>query len=85
MIAVLRFKTEEEAIALASNTEHGLAAGIVWVNSYRVISPIAEFGAMKHSGYGCESGFQAVMDYTRLKAVWMTTSDSRLASQFVSR
>ena len=102
--AVMRFKTEEEAIALANDTKHGLAAGIftrdsarsirvaeavkagiVWVNTYRVISPVAEFGGMKDSGYGRESGFQAVMDYTRPKAVWMNTSDQPLASQFVSR
>jgi len=104
VVAALRFKTEDEVIDLANNTEHGLAAGIftkdsarslrmadavkagiVWVNTYRVISPIAEFGGMKHSGYGRESGFQAVMDYTRPKAIWMNTSDTPLASQFVSR
>lgn len=104
VVAALRFKTEEEAIALANNTEHGLAAGIftrdsarsirmaeavkagiVWVNTYRVISPVAEFGGMKNSGYGRESGFQAVMDYTRPKSVWINTSSEPLASQFVSR
>ncbi len=104
VVAAIRFKTEEEAVALANTSEHGLAAGIftkdsarslrvadavkagiVWVNTYRVISPIAEFGGMKSSGYGRESGFQAVMDYTRPKAVWMNTSDTPLASQFVSR
>ena len=104
VVAAMRFKTEEEAIALANDTKHGLAAGIftrdsarslrmaeavkagiVWVNTYRVISPVAEFGGMKHSGYGRESGFQAVMDYTRPKAVWMNTSSEPLASQFVSR
>ena len=30
-------------------------AGIVWVNTYRVVSPIAEFGGFKNSGYGRES------------------------------
>ena len=104
VVAAMRFKTEEEAIAMANDTKHGLAAGIftkdsarslrmadavkagiVWVNTYRVISPVAEFGGMKNSGYGRESGFQAVMDYTRPKAVWMNTSSTPLASQFVSR
>ena len=33
-----------------------LRAGIVWVNTYRVVSPIAEFGGFKESGYGRESG-----------------------------
>ena len=60
-------------------------AGIVWVNTYRAVSPIAEFGGMKNSGYGRESGFQAVYDYTRPKTVWMNTSDTPLGSQFVAR
>lgn len=60
-------------------------AGIVWVNTYRAVSPIAEFGGVKGSGYGRESGFQAMYDYTRPKTVWMNTSDEPLASQFVAR
>ncbi len=60
-------------------------AGIVWVNTYRAISPIAEAGGMKASGYGRESGFQAIYDYTRPKTVWINTSDRPLESQFVAR
>ncbi len=60
-------------------------AGIVWVNTYRAVSPIAEFGGLKGSGYGRESGFQAMYDYTRPKTVWMYTSDEPLPGQFVSR
>lgn len=58
-------------------------AGIVWVNTYRVISPVAAFGGFKNSGYGRESGFEAVYDYTRPKTVWMNTSSDPLPSQFV--
>jgi len=104
VLCVQRFKTEEEVIALANDTEHGLAAGIftrdsarslrvanavragiVWVNTYRVVSPIAEFGGVKGSGYGRESGFQAMYDYTRPKTVWMNTSDEPMANPFVMR
>jgi acyl-CoA reductase-like NAD-dependent aldehyde dehydrogenase len=104
VLSVLRFKTEKEALVLANDTEHGLAAGIftrdsaralrmsrsvragiVWVNTYRAVSPIAEFGGMKNSGYGRESGFQAIYDYTRPKTVWMNTSSTPLGSQFVGR
>lgn len=60
-------------------------AGIVWVNTYRAVSPIAEFGGMKGSGYGRESGFQAMYDYTRPKTVWINISDKPLESQFVAR
>ena len=104
VLCAQRFKTEEEALALANDTEHGLAAGIftrdsarslrmssavragiVWVNTYRVVSPIAEFGGIKGSGYGRESGFQAMYDYTRPKTVWMNTSDEPMANPFVMR
>ena len=104
VLSVLRFTDEADAIRLANQTEHGLAAGIftrdgarqlrmvkavkagiVWVNTYRAVSPIAEFGGMKTSGYGRESGFQAVYDYTRPKTVWINTSDATLGSQFVAR
>ena len=104
VLSVLRFKDEADAIRLANQTEHGLAAGIftrdgarqlrmvkavkagiVWVNTYRAVSPIAEFGGMKNSGYGRESGLQAVYDYTRPKTVWINTSDEPLGSQFVAR
>jgi acyl-CoA reductase-like NAD-dependent aldehyde dehydrogenase len=60
-------------------------AGIVWVNTYRVVSPIAEFGGFKGSGYGRESGFQAMYDYTRPKTIWMNTSDKPMANPFVMR
>ena len=104
VLSVLRFKDEADAIRLANQTEHGLAAGIftrdgarqlrmvtavkagiVWVNTYRAVSPIAEFGGMKSSGYGRESGLQAVYDYTRPKTAWINTSDEPLGSQFVAR
>lgn len=104
VLCVLRFRTEAEALALANDTEHGLAAGIftrngaralrmsravragiVWVNTYRAISPVAEFGGMKASGYGRESGFQAVYDYTRPKTVWMNSSDDPVANPFQMR
>ena len=60
-------------------------AGIVWVNTYRVVSPIAEFGGFKNSGYGRESGFQAIYDYTRPKTVWMNMSDKPAANPFVMK
>ena len=104
VLCVQRFRTEDEVIALANDTEHGLAAGIftrdsarshrmaaavragiVWVNTYRVVSPIAEFGGVKGSGYGRESGFQAMYDYTRPKTVWINTSDEPMANPFVMR
>ncbi|WP_135506180.1 aldehyde dehydrogenase [Roseovarius aestuariivivens] len=104
VLCVLRFRTETEALALANQSEHGLAAGIftrdvarahrmaqavragiVWVNTYRAISPVAAFGGVKASGYGRESGFQAVYDYTRPKTVWMNLSEEPVANPFQMR
>ncbi len=60
-------------------------AGIVWINTYRVVSPIAEFGGVKGSGYGRESGFQSMYDYTRPKTVWVNTSTEPMSNPFVMR
>ena len=60
-------------------------AGIVWINTYRVVSPIAEFGGFKDSGYGRESGFQGIYDYTKPKTVWINTSTEPAANPFVMR
>jgi (Z)-2-((N-methylformamido)methylene)-5-hydroxybutyrolactone dehydrogenase len=104
VLAVQRFRTESEVIALANDSRHGLAAGIftrdgarqmrmakairagiVWVNTYRAVSPIAAFGGVKGSGFGRESGFQAMYDYTRAKTVWINTSSEPMANPFVMR
>jgi (Z)-2-((N-methylformamido)methylene)-5-hydroxybutyrolactone dehydrogenase len=104
VLSVLRFKAEEDALRMANDTRHGLAAGvftrngaramrmsrglragIVWVNTYRVVSPIAPFGGFGESGYGRESGLQGLYDYTRPKTVWINTSDQPLANPFVMR
>jgi acyl-CoA reductase-like NAD-dependent aldehyde dehydrogenase len=71
--------------ARAMRVARATRAGIVWVNTYRVVSPIAEFGGHKMSGYGRESGFQAMYDYTRPKTVWINTSSSPIANPFVMR
>lgn len=62
-----------------------IRSGIVWINTYRVISPIAAFGGMGMSGYGREAGMQAMYDYTRPKTVWMNASDTPLPDPFVMR
>ena len=104
ILAVQRFRTEDEVLAMANASDYGLAAGIftmhharahrmsqnikagiIWVNTYRAISPIAEFGGMKHSGHGREAGFQAMFDYTRPKTVWMSLSEEPIANPFQPR
>ena len=72
-------------LARALRVQKRIRAGIVWVNTYRVVSPIAEFGGFKDSGYGRESGAQAIYDYTRPKTVWINTSDEPMDNPFVMR
>lgn len=62
-----------------------LHAGIVWTNTYRAVSPMAEFGGFKNSGHGRESGMQAVNDYTRTKTIWINTSSEPMDNPFVMR
>lgn len=102
VLSVLRFRTEEEVVGYANDSEYGLAAGIftrdsarslrmaravrsgiVWVNTYRMVSPMAEFGGYKNSGHGRESGMQAVYDYTRTKTLWMNMSSEPISDPFV--
>jgi acyl-CoA reductase-like NAD-dependent aldehyde dehydrogenase len=75
--------TQDSARSL--RVARAVEAGIVWVNTYRVVSPIAEFGGNKGSGYGRESGFQAMYDYTRAKTIWMNTSSEPMVNPFVMR
>lgn len=72
-------------LARALRVQKRIRAGIVWINTYRVVSPIAEFGGFKDSGYGRESGARAIYDYTRPKTVWINTSDEPMDNPFVMR
>ncbi|MBX5151575.1 aldehyde dehydrogenase [Rhizobium lentis] len=63
----------------------GIRAGIVWVNTYRAVSPIAPFGGFGLSGHGREGGMAAALDYTRTKTIWLRTSDDPIPDPFVMR
>ena len=70
-------------IGRALRITKGLRSGIVWVNTYRMVSPLAPFGGYKDSGYGRESGLEAIYDYTRPKTVWLNTSPDPITDPFV--
>ncbi|MGN6230905.1 MAG: aldehyde dehydrogenase [Trinickia sp.] len=69
----------------AHRLTRALHAGIVWVNTYRAVSPIVPFGGYGLSGLGREGGLEAVLEYTRTKSVWIRTSDEPIADPFVMR
>jgi (Z)-2-((N-methylformamido)methylene)-5-hydroxybutyrolactone dehydrogenase len=104
VMTLMPFDTEEEAIALANDSDFGLGSGlftqdlarahrvsrrirsgITWVNTYRAISPMAPFGGFNQSGYGREAGQEAILDYMRVKTVWISTASEPMANPFVMR
>jgi len=104
VLSVLQFETDAQAIAIANDSEYGLAsgvftkdigrahrfvrslrAGIVWVNTYRMISPMVPFGGYGQSGTGREAGAESILDYTRTKSVWINTSEAPISDPFIMR
>jgi aldehyde dehydrogenase (NAD+) len=90
VLAILPFETEEEAVAIANDSDFGLAAGVwtkdltrahrmvrqlaagtIWVNTYRALAPNMPFGGYKASGIGRENGLDAVRTFTQAKSVWV--------------
>lgn len=60
-------------------------SGIVWVNTYRSISPMAPIGGSGLSGYGREGGVESINEYTQTKTVWINSSTEKMADPFVMR
>ncbi|MEO6023842.1 MAG: aldehyde dehydrogenase family protein [Burkholderiales bacterium] len=48
-----------------------LRSGMVWINCYKRVNPASPFGGVGASGYGREMGFEAMMQYTDVKSVWI--------------
>jgi aldehyde dehydrogenase (NAD+)/betaine-aldehyde dehydrogenase len=58
-------------LSRAHRMAKAMRAGMVWVNSYKRVSPGSPFGGVGHSGYGREMGFEAMHEYTEPKSVWI--------------
>lgn len=52
----------------------GLETGSVFINTYRAMAPGMPVSGFKDSGVGRENGLTAILDFTRLKAIWIETS-----------
>ncbi len=75
--------TENNGVAL--RLSKNVRAGIVFVNTYRLISPIAPFGGFKNSGFGRESGLEVIKDYSNTKTTWINTSKGSIEDPFTVR
>jgi (Z)-2-((N-methylformamido)methylene)-5-hydroxybutyrolactone dehydrogenase len=60
----------------AHRMARALRAGTVWVNTYRAVAPMSPFGGSGMSGYGRESGLEAIREVTQVKSVWVELSDT---------
>lgn len=104
VLSVLKFRDEDEAIALANDSDYAFAGGVFtrdiakamrtaqavragrfWVNTYRTTSAGVPFGGFKNSGYGRESGIDAIRDYTETKGIIIDTSGQPVADPFIMR
>ena len=75
--------TENNGIAM--RVSKSVRAGIVFVNTYRLISPVAPFGGFKNSGFGRESGLEVIKDYSNIKTTWINTSTKTISDPFIVR
>jgi len=75
--------TENNGIAM--RVSKAVRAGIIFVNTYRLISPVAPFGGFKNSGFGRESGMEVIKDYSNIKTTWINTSTKTLGDPFIIR
>jgi aldehyde dehydrogenase (NAD+) len=94
VLAVTPFRSDDEVVALANDTQYGLAAGVwtgnlarahtmarrlaagtVWINTYRALAFNSPFGGFKDSGLGRVNGIESVDQFLQTKSVWCETSD----------
>lgn len=72
-------------LARAHRVADAVVSGIVWVNTYRAVSPMASIGGFNASGYGREGGIEALNEYTETKTVWINISDETMPDPFIMR
>jgi aldehyde dehydrogenase (NAD+) len=58
-------------LSRAHRVARAMHTGMVWINSYKRVSPGSPFGGVGNSGYGREMGFEAMHEYTDTKSVWV--------------
>ena len=58
-------------LSRAHRIARDIQAGMVWINSYKVVHPGSPFGGVGESGYGREMGFEVMHEYTQPKSIWV--------------
>jgi aldehyde dehydrogenase (NAD+) len=58
-------------LSRAHRVARAIRSGMVWINSYKRVSPGSPFGGTGLSGYGREMGFDAIHEYTESKSIWV--------------
>ena len=69
-------------LARAHRFARDIKAGMVWINSYKVVHPASPFGGVGESGYGREMGFEVMHEYTQPKSVWVNF-DAQIPPHYV--
>ena len=55
----------------AHRVANAIRSGMVWVNTYKRVSPSSPFGGVGQSGYGRDLGPESILEYTSAKSVVM--------------
>lgn len=55
----------------AHRVAQAVRAGMVWVNTYKRVSPGSPFGGVGGSGYGRDLGIESMHEYTDPKSIWV--------------
>lgn len=63
-----------EDLSRAHRVAHGIRAGTIWINSYRLVTHLVPFGGYKQSGWGRESGEEGLEVFLETKSVWVPTT-----------
>ena len=69
-------------LSRAHRMARDIHAGMVWINSYKVVHPGSPFGGVGESGYGREMGFEVMREYTQPKSVWVNV-DAQVPPHYV--
>lgn len=66
-----------ENLSRAMRMIRAMHTGLVWVNTYRMVTAQAPFGGVKDSGFGRERGEQGLLEFTTSKNVMIDFSNEK--------